>query len=326
MDKLLEIENLNVDYKEKKGFTGKEQIIHAVNSLNLTVRKGEILAIAGESGCGKSTLAKAIMKLAEPNKGRIIFSGEDISKQKSLADIRNYYNNVQIIFQNPYSSLNPKMKIGDILNEPLYINTNLNKEEIKKIVLQKLEQVGLDESVLNRYPHEFSGGQRQRIAIARSLVLNPELIIADEPVSALDVSIQAQIINLIKELKGKLNLTFIFISHDLSVIRYISDRIAVMYLGEIVELGSTKEIFEYPKHPYTQALLSSVPKFDTGKKNKVHIELKGELPSVQNLPKGCKFHTRCPYVLDKCKTNNPVDANFSDTHHCRCFLYDKEVS
>ena len=317
MSELLEIKNLEVDYRTKRGFTGREQIVHAVNGLSLDVKKGEILAIAGESGCGKSTLAKAIMKLAEFKNGKILYNGEDISKQKTLNDVRNYYNNVQMIFQNPYSSLNPKMKIGDILKEPLYINTKLSRDEINKIVLEKLNQVGLDESVLHRYPHEFSGGQRQRIAIARSLVL--------KPVSALDVSIQAQIINLIKELKENLNLTFIFVSHDLSVIKYISDRIAVMYLGEIVEFGSTKEIFENPKHPYTQALLSSVPDFNKEGENEEHIELRGELPSVENLPKGCKFHTRCPYVMDECKENAPDDVDFSDSHSCKCFIYAKDV-
>ena len=225
-----------------------------------------------------------------------------------------------MIFQNPYSSLNPKMRIKQILSEPLEINTNYSKQEIYKIIVEKIESVGLDSSILNLYPHEFSGGQRQRIAIARSLVLNPQIIVADEPVSALDVSIQAQIINLIKSLKDNFNLTFLFISHDLSVIKYISDRIAVMYLGEIIEIGKTEEIFNNPKHPYTKALLSAVPELNSIEKREI-VKLEGELPSAENLPEGCKFHTRCPYMMHKCDKENPGTSEFSETHKCRCFLY-----
>lgn len=317
---LLETDELYVEYKSKKGFTGREQIVRAVNGVNLDIRRGEVLSVAGESGCGKSTLAKAIMKLTDVKSGEIFFNGDNVINLKSKTQLQDFYKKIQMIFQNPYSSLNPKMKIGQILSEPLEINTNYSKKEIERIVEEKIGQVGLDKSALNLYPHEFSGGQRQRIAIARALVLEPELIIADEPVSALDVSIQAQIINLIKYLKDNFNLTFLFISHDLSVIRYISDRIAVMYLGEIVELGLTEEIFKSPKHPYTVALLSSVPQLNQG--NKVQqVKLNGELPSPQNLPKGCKFHTRCPYAMEKCKTNVPEEKIFSDFHTCKCFLY-----
>ena len=303
---LLETDELYVEYKSKKGFTGREQVVRAVNGVNLDIRRGEVLSVAGESGCGKSTLAKAIMKLTDVKSGEIFFNGDNVINLKTKTQLQDFYKKIQMIFQNPYSSLNPKMKIGQILSEPLEINTNYSKKEIERIVEEKIAQVGLDKSALNLYPHEFSGGQRQRIAIARALVLEPELIIADEPVSALDVSIQAQIINLIKYLKDNFNLTFLFISHDLSVIRYISDRIAVMYLGEIVELGLTEEIFQSPKHPYTAALLSSVPQLNQG--NKIaQIKLNGELPSPQNLPQGCKFHTRCPYAMEKCKTQIPED-------------------
>lgn len=317
---LLEIKNLNVTYQTKKGLIGKIQTVHAVNNVSLEIQKGEILAIAGESGCGKSTLAKAIMKLVQSDSGEILLNGENVLNLKHNKDLKKFYQKVQMIFQNPYSSLNPKMKIGEILKEPLIINTNLKKEEITKIVEEKIKKVGLDKSALNLYPHEFSGGQRQRIAIARSLILNPEFIIADEPVSALDVSIQAQIINLLKQLKEDFNLTFLFISHDLSVIKYLSDRIAIMYLGEVVEIGRTEEIFKNPKHPYTKALLSSVPELNP-QDEKERIHLQGELPSPENLPTGCKFHTRCPYVMEICKTSTPQVKEFSDTHNCKCFLY-----
>lgn len=316
---LLEIKNLNVTYQTKKGLIGKIQTVHAVNNVSLDIQKGEILAIAGESGCGKSTLAKAIMKLIQSDSGEILLNGENVLNLKHNKDLKKFYQKVQMIFQNPYSSLNPKMKIGEILKEPLIINTNLKKEEITKIVEEKIKKVGLDKSALNLYPHEFSGGQRQRIAIARSLILNPEFIIADEPVSALDVSIQAQIINLLKQLKEDFNLTFLFISHDLSVIKYLSDRIAIMYLGEVVEIGKTEEIFKNPKHPYTKALLSSVPELNP-QDEKERIHLQGELPSPENLPTGCKFHTRCPYVMEICKTSTPQVKEFSDTHNCKCFF------
>ena len=322
---LLKIKDLKVDYITKSGVSGETKHVHAINGVNLEIIKGEILAIAGESGCGKSTLAKAIMRLVDIKSGEINFKGVNISTLHNIKDVREFYKKVQMIFQNPYSSLNPKMKIGDILKEGLVINTKFSKDEINKIVEDKITQVGLDKSILNKYPHEFSGGQRQRIAIARALILEPELIIADEPVSALDVSIQAQIINLLKDLKQNLDLTFVFISHDLSVIRYISDRIAIMYLGEIVELGKTSEIFENPKHPYTQALLSSVPEI-TSKENKQTVELKGELPSPENLPTGCKFNTRCPYVMDICKQEVPQELEFSPSHKCKCFLYKNENS
>ncbi len=312
---LMEINELYVDYVTKKGVTGKEQTVHAINGLSLNLNKGEILAIAGESGCGKSTLAKSIMKLIPLKRGEIKLNSHSISEFNR----KDFYKNIQMVFQNPYSSLNPKMKIGAILREPLGINTKYSKDKINKIVEEKISQVGLDKSVLELYPHEFSGGQRQRIAIARSLVLEPEIIIADEPVSALDVSIQAQIINLLNNLKNNLGLTFLFISHDLGVIRYISDRVAVMYLGEIVEIGNTEEIFADPKHPYTKALLSAVPEINSAKEKNVP-KLEGELPSPENLPKGCKFNTRCPYVMDICKNINPDWEQTTATHKFRCFL------
>lgn len=317
-EKILEIKNLEVEYQSKKNVFGGVKTVHAVNNVSLSADKGEILAIAGESGCGKSTLAKAIMKLVEIKRGEVFVNNQNIIEKSNNKD---FYKSIQMIFQNPYASLNPKMKINQILREPLEINTKLSKEEINKIVLEKIHSVGLDESCLNLYPHEFSGGQRQRIAIARALVLNPPIIIADEPVSALDVSIQAQIINLLKELKKNFNLTILFISHDLSVIKYISDKIAIMYLGEVIEFGTTEEIFSNPKHPYTKALLGAAPQLNE-KNSKEKISLKGELPSPENLPRGCKFHTRCPFVMEKCKTEIPQNINFSNVHFCKCFLYE----
>ncbi len=307
MESLVEVKDLYVEYNTVKGVFGKKQIIHAVNGVNLDIRKGEILALAGESGCGKSTLAKAILRLEPPKSGEIVFHLK-----------KDFIKSAQMVFQNPYASLNPRMRTVDILKEPLEINTAYSKEKILEIVKEKIKMTGLDEDCLNRYPHEFSGGQRQRIAIARALVLEPEFILADEPVSALDVSIQAQIINLIKELKEKCNLTFLLITHDMSVIQYLSDRTAVMYLGEIVEIGRTADIFANPLHPYTKALLSSVPQI---KKNGVKkIMLKGDLPSPENLPQGCRFHTRCPHVMEKCKNCSPSPKGSG--HTVRCFLYD----
>lgn len=316
---LLNIKDLYVTYECSSGILGHKTSIHAVNGVSLCIEKGEIIAVAGESGCGKSTLAKTIIQLEPACSGQICFNGKNIFKM-TKEQLKDFRKKVQMIFQNPYSSLDPKMKIGDTLKEPLKINTELSDTEIDDIVEKTACKVGLDKACLSLYPHEFSGGQRQRIAIARALVLNPEFILADEPVSALDVSIQAQIINLLKELKQDFNLTFMFISHDLSVIKYLADRVAIMYLGEIVELGRTEEIFNAPKHPYTQALLSSVP--DINKENNEKIVLKGDLPSPACIPRGCKFNTRCPYVMPKCKEFVPPEIDFSCSHYAKCFLYE----
>lgn len=317
MVNLLEVRDLYVEYKSNKGILGGVQTIHAVNGVSLDVKKGEILAIAGESGCGKSTLAKTIIRLENAKSGEIIFEHANVLKMDKK-ELKNYRKNAQMVFQNPYASLNPKMKIIETLKEPLKINTGLSDKEIIDIISKKIEQVGLSEECLNLYPHEFSGGQRQRIAIARALVLSPEFVLADEPVSALDVSIQAQIINLLRDLKENYNLTIVLITHDMSVIKYLADRVAIMYLGEIVEIGTTDEIFNNPRHPYTQALLSAVPKIEDD--NTDRIILSGDLPSPASLPDGCKFHTRCPECFERCPHEKPLDIKISETHFVKCFL------
>ena len=319
MANLFEISDLHLQYVSTSKVSGAKEFVHALNGVDLRVKKGEIIAIAGESGCGKSTLAKALMRLEKFDNGNICFEGQDFSAF-SKKDEQNFRQRVQMVFQNPYASLNPKMKIYEILEEPLLVNTSLSKLERKEIILEKIEQVGLDESCLEKYPHEFSGGQRQRIAIARALVLNPICLIADEPVSALDVSIQAQIINLLKDLKEKYNLTIVFISHDLRVIKYLADRVAVMYLGEIVEIAESKTLFQAPKHPYTQALLSVIPSFEE-KAIGAESLLKGDLPSVVDLPQGCLFHSRCPKAFELCYKNHPQLQGTEDEQCVRCWLY-----
>lgn len=317
----INIKNLFVEYKTQSSINTQKRVF-AVNDLSLEIKKGEILSIAGESGCGKSTLSKAILKLVDSKSGEICIIEDDNQTEQNILelnkkDLKIFRQKAQMIFQNPYSSLNPKMKIYDILKEPLIIHKKeLSKSQMHEKILDTIKLVGLDERALTLYPHEFSGGQRQRVAIARALILNPAFILADEPVSALDVSIQGQIINLLNELKEKFNLTFLFISHDLNVIKYLSDRVAIMYLGEIVELGMSEEIFKSPKHPYTQALLSANP----GNKQE-KIILSGDLPSPSDLPSGCKFHTRCPKAMEICKTKAPNKTYFSDSHCASCHLY-----
>lgn len=315
MENLFEIKNLDMHYPIFDGLMGNiKGYVYALNGINLEIRQNEILGLVGESGSGKSTLGNCILKLITPTNGEVLFNGEDILK-KTKKELKDFRRQAQLIFQNPYMSLDPRMKIYDLLKEPFIINKIKNcDEEIKKII----KLIGMSEDVLSRYPHEFSGGQRQRIAIARAIILNPKFIVADEPVSALDVSIQAQIINLLIDLKNHLNLTMLFISHDLSVVKYISDRVAVMYLGEIVEIAPKEEFFENHKHPYSQALLNAVPVISENKSKKIVLE--GDLPSPSNPPSGCKFHTRCPYAMEKCKKEVPELKEIKTGHKVRCFL------
>lgn len=322
-DILLNVEGMKVYYPVKGEFGKGHEFVKAVDDVSFEVRKGEVFGIVGESGCGKSTLGRGICKLETPTSGKIILSGEDISSysKKKMRPVRK---KIQMVFQDPYASLNPRMSIFDIIAEPLIIhNLTKSKKELKDRVMELLKKVGLDDYHANRYPHEFSGGQRQRIGIARALAVEPELIIADEPVSALDVSIQAQVLNLLHELKKEFNLTYIFVAHDLSVVEHISDRVGVMYLGNFVEVGDKRQLYNNPLHPYTQALLSAVPVPDpTAKKNR--IILKGSIPSALNPPQGCKFHTRCPKCMDICKEKVPDCYHVSDDHYVYCHLYDNK--
>lgn len=318
--KLLEVTNLKQHFVQQTGFFKKKvNIVKALDGVSFSINDKETLGLVGESGCGKSTLGKTILRLLEPSFGSIKFNGQDITNINKQ-EMRALRQKMQMIFQDPFASLNPRMNIKNILEEPLLIHNMGNKQERENKIYDLLNMVGLRKEVLSRYPHEFSGGQRQRIGIARSLAINPKFIVCDEPVSALDVSIQAQIINLLQDLQYQLGLTYLFIAHDLHVVKHIASRIAVMYLGNIVEIGDAKSVFFQPKHPYTQALLSAVPSVFEEKKSK-RILLSGEIPSPINPPSGCKFHTRCPKAMTKCKTQVPILIK-QEQQEVACFLYD----
>lgn len=322
-DTLLQVIDLKKHYEVRRGLLGNKGYVKAVDGVSFEINRGEVFGIVGESGCGKSTLGKMICKLIDSTSGEILFDEVDLTKLDNK-EMRRMRKGIQMIFQDPYSSLNPRMSVHDIVAEPLQVHQlATGKQEVDQQVLQLLEDVGLASYHANRYPHEFSGGQRQRIGIARALAVRPKLLVADEPVSALDVSIQSQVLNLMNRIKKEYDLTFIFIAHDLSVVEFISDRIGVMYLGNFVEVASKDTLYQNPLHPYTQALMAAIPKLDPRAK-KEHEILEGTIPSALNPPSGCKFHTRCPYATQRCKEQVPARTVISDKQYVYCHLYDKE--
>ncbi len=321
---LLEVKGLKMHFPITKGLLIQRTVgaVKAVDGLNFFIRRGETLGLVGESGCGKSTTGRAILQLYKPTAGHVIFEGQDLTVVRR-SELRHIRRQMQIIFQDPYASLNPRMTVGAIIGEPLEIHHLATGHEKRERVQQLLRQVGLNPYFVNRYPHEFSGGQRQRIGVARALAVNPEFIVCDEPISALDVSIQAQIINLLEELQGQYHLTYLFIAHDLSVVRHIADRVAVMYLGKLMELADRDALYEDPKHPYTQALLSAVPIPDpVVEEKRQRIILQGDVPSPVNPPKGCNFVTRCPRAMDICWEKEPPFRDLGNGHFSACWLYE----
>ncbi|MFF7455868.1 ABC transporter ATP-binding protein [Kitasatospora sp. NPDC008115] len=308
---ILEVRELVKHYPLTQGIVFKKQVgaVRAVDGVSFGLAKGETLGIVGESGCGKSTLAKVLMNLERATAGQVLFKGEDITRLSGSA-LKAVRRNIQMVFQDPYTSLNPRMTVGDIIGEPFEIHPEVApKGDRRKAVQDLLDVVGLNPEYINRYPHQFSGGQRQRIGIARGLALKPEVIICDEPVSALDVSVQAQVINLLEQLQNEFQLSYMFIAHDLSIVRHISDRVGVMYLGKLVEIGTEEEIYSHPTHPYTQALLSAVPVPDpTGREQRERILLSGDIPSPANPPSGCRFRTRCWKAEERCAAEVPLLA------------------
>lgn len=322
-DVLLEVRHLRKSFPVAKNLLGKVQKeLVAVDDVSFKLKAGETLGIVGESGCGKTTMGRTILKLNQPNGGQIIFNGEDIT-DFNKSNMRRLRTDMQIIFQDPYSSLPPRATVGDILSEPVKVHKIVPPNQVKEYVMDLMEKCGLRDYYYERYPHEFSGGQRQRICIARALSVNPKLVICDEPVSALDVSIQAQIINLLKDLQKSMNLTYLFISHDLSVVKFISDKVGVMYLGSMVEFGDKKDIFGNPLHPYTKALFSAIPNPNPDVKMN-RIVLSGDIPSPTNPPKGCRFHTRCPHATEKCKHITPEYREYEHGHFAACHLLSKD--
>ncbi|WP_046201143.1 peptide ABC transporter ATP-binding protein [Candidatus Pantoea carbekii] len=320
---LLQAINLKKYYFLNKGFFSNKQLVKSLDGISFNLERGKTLAVVGESGCGKSTLCRLLTMIETPTEGQLYWNSQDLFKIGSNIQFRKLRRQkIQIVFQNPYASLNPRKKISYILAEPLLIHTNLNKVERRERILEIMEKVGLKSEHYNRYPHMFSGGQRQRIAIARGMILDPELLIADEPVSALDVSIRAQILNLMMDFQEKLGVSYIFISHDLSVVEHIADEVIVMYLGRCVEQGNKTTIFNNPRHPYTQVLLSSIPRLNPNKYQK-RIKLYGELPSPLNPPQGCSFNTRCHRRFDKCFKFKPQLKQYSD-QKIACFAVDQE--
>ena len=319
---LLKVDNLVKEFPIKRGLIIAKQIgaVHAVDGVSFFIRRGETLGLVGESGCGKSTTGRTILQLYRPTSGSVVLEGVDLVKADK-GTLQKLRRKMQMIFQDPYSSLNPRMTVGDIVGEPLAIHNIAKGKEAEDRIAELLRLVGLNPGFINRYPHEFSGGQRQRIGVARSLALNPMFIVCDEPISALDVSIQAQIVNLLEDLQAKLGLTYLFIAHDLSMVRHISDRIAVMYLGIVVELADRHDLFDAPLHLYTQALISAVPVPDPAvEAQRKRIILEGDVPSPVHVPPGCRFHPRCQYAIDRCKAEVPEWRELQPMHWVACHL------
>jgi len=319
-DAILQIDNLHKVFPIKSGF-GKTAHATAVDGVSLSVARGEVVGLVGESGCGKSTLGRLALGLLSPNSGSVTFMGKDIN-QLGKEELRALRKHMQIIFQDPFASLNPRMRIRDIVTEPLVIHDLAKRSELDGRAAEILNKVGLPSDAVSRYPHEFSGGQRQRIGIARALASNPSFIVADEAVSALDVSVQAQIINLLSDLQQDMGLSFLFIAHDLNIVRHFSDRVAVMYLGKIMEIAPAEEIYRNPSHPYTEALLADIPVADPTVKKK-HILLKGDIPSPTQIPPGCRFHTRCIHRFDPCDKLIPETTDLGNDHYVSCHLRTK---
>ncbi len=318
-DILVDIKDLLVEYSYSSTLLRRNQRrVRVLEGFNLQIQRGETLGVVGESGCGKTTLVNALARFVRPVNGQILFEGRDIVTM-NREDLRHLRREIQMVFQNPFNSLNPRMSVFQLVNEPLITHTSLRGEELKKRVLKLLEDVGLSADHMNRHPHELSGGQAQRVAIARALALNPKLLLLDEPASALDVSVQAQVVNLLEKLQAEYNLTYLFISHSLGVVQHISERIAVLYLGEVVEIGQRDDIFQFPQHPYTRALFSStpIPDPDSGRER---IILQGSVPNLITPPAGCRFHTRCPFVMEICKVEKPKAITVQEGHWAACHL------